>query len=75
MMEAQGNKCAICGRVPDPGKRRFNIDHDHHKMYIRGVLCTRCNKWLWTFVDEDILLSALDYIRRGPGWFEQIKEK
>lgn len=71
MLAAQGNKCAICGRPPYPA-RRFCIDHDHRKMYIRGILCNRCNKWLWTFVTEEILLAALEYIRRGPEWYERI---
>lgn len=75
MLAAQGGVCAICGREPTPGTRRFPIDHDHKQMYIRGVLCTRCNKWLWTFVDGDILEAALRYIDRGPEWFEQIKKE
>lgn len=73
MLAAQGGVCAICGRKPEEGKRRFPIDHDHKQMYIRGVLCTRCNKWVWTFVNEEILLAALEYIRRGPEWYEGIR--
>jgi hypothetical protein len=75
MLEAQGGVCAICGRVPTPGARRFPIDHDHRAMYIRGVLCTRCNKWLWSFVDPDILRSAIAYIERGPSWYDNIKKE
>ena len=75
MLAAQGGVCAICGRVPTPGARRFPIDHDHKEMYIRGVLCTRCNKWLWTFVTIDILRKAIEYLARGPEWFERIKEE
>ena len=76
MLAAQDGKCAICGRKPEPdAKRRFNIDHDHREMYIRGILCTRCNKWLWTFVDEEIIAHTLEYLKRGPAWFEQFKEE
>lgn len=76
MLAAQGGVCAICGRAPDPAaKRRFNIDHDHKQMYIRGILCTRCNKWLWTFVTEDVLVAALEYVRRGPEWYEGIRSR
>lgn len=74
MLEAQGNKCAICGREPYP-QRRMCIDHDHRRMYIRGILCNRCNKWLWTFVTEEILVAALEYIRRGPEWYERINSE
>lgn len=51
------------------------IDHDHRQMYIRGILCNRCNKWLWTFVTEEILVAALEYVRRGPEWYERINSE
>lgn len=72
MLAAQGGKCGICGRPATPGARRFNIDHDHKEMYVRGILCTRCNKWLWTFVDLGILEAATAYIARGPEWYANI---
>lgn len=75
MLAAQGGVCGICGREPTPGARRFAIDHDHAEMYIRGVLCTRCNKWLWVFVTVDILKRAIEYLSRGPQWFEKIKKE
>lgn len=74
MLAAQGDVCGICGREPYP-ERRFCIDHDHRLMYIRGILCNRCNKWLWTFVNEEVLLAALAYIRRGPEWYEDIRKR
>lgn len=74
MLEAQGGVCGICGREPNPN-RRFDIDHDHTDMYIRGLLCWRCNRWLWAFVTLEILKRATAYIKRGPKWFDDIKEK
>lgn len=74
MLEAQGGVCAICKRPP-PATRRHCIDHDHRMMYIRGILCIRCNKWLWPFVTEEILLAALEYIRRGPEWYLDIVDE
>ena len=73
MLEAQDGVCGICGREPYPN-RRFDIDHDHKEMYVRGLLCWRCNRWLWAFVTIDILRSAVKYLSRGPKWFERIKE-
>jgi len=73
MLEAQSGVCAICGREPYP-TRRFDIDHDHTDMYIRGLLCWRCNRWLWAFVTIDILRKATTYLKRGPQWFERIKK-
>src|SRR4051812_5301033 len=70
MLASQGGVCAICKRPPAPGARRFNIDHDHRAMYIRGILCTRCNKWLWAFVTIEILRATIEYLLRGPEWFD-----
>lgn len=72
MLEAQGGVCGICGREPYP-HRRFDIDHDHKDMYVRGLLCWRCNRWLWAFVTIQILKNTIAYIKRGPGWFDEIK--
>ena len=73
MFEAQDGKCAICERGPYED-RRFDIDHNHQEMYIRGLLCIRCNQWLWGFVTIDILKATIKYLLRGPKWFQQIKE-
>lgn len=73
MLEAQDSKCAICGREPYSA-RRFDIDHDHKEMFIRGLLCWRCNQWLWSFVTIEILEAAIEYLKRGPEWFERISE-
>lgn len=71
MLEAQGHKCGICGREPY-ANRKFDIDHDHQEMYIRGLLCIQCNRWLWPFVNIKILRQAIKYLSRGPEWYERI---
>jgi hypothetical protein len=65
MLEAQDGHCAICPRVPSP-KRKLDMDHDHKQMYIRGLLCHRCNRALVVWMDEDWLRTAADYLQRGP---------
>lgn len=43
MMELQGGACAICGRIPKPG-RLLHVDHDHRNSHrVRGLLCAFCN--------------------------------
>ena len=73
MLEAQGGVCALCGREPSE-RRRLDIDHDHKDMYIRGLLCHRCNRWLASWLTVPWLLKASKYIVRGPKWFENIKK-
>jgi hypothetical protein len=64
LFESQDGKCAICGLVPEPGKRRLAVDHDHETQYIRGLLCRHCNVGLGCFKDDIRLLqNAIDYLR------------
>jgi len=68
MVEEQGGRCAICGRVPDG---RLYIDHDHSCCpgenscgeCVRGLLCSPCNLALGHFGDDIARLrSALRYL-------------
>lgn len=75
MLAAQGSKCPICKRPPYD-TRRFDIDHDHATMLIRGLLCVRCNQWLWGFVTIEILEAAIEYLKsqegRSPEWYKEL---
>jgi len=42
------------------------MDHDHHGMYVRGLLCHRCNRALVSWMTSAWLRSAADYIEKGP---------
>lgn len=69
MLQAQGNRCSICGASPDPnGKRaasRLHVDHDHVTGKIRGLLCLSCNLGIGHFRDDiDRLHSAVAYIEK-----------
>lgn len=71
MMEAQGGVCAICGG-PNPDGRRLHVDHDHEccgergrscGKCVRGLLCTRCNQGLGSFMDSpEVLRNAIAYL-------------
>jgi Recombination endonuclease VII len=48
MVEAQGGKCALCGKphmaLSSTGTPRpLHVDHDHATGRIRGLLCGSCN--------------------------------
>lgn len=66
LVALQGSEtCYICGE--GPSGKRLQIDHDHETDEIRGLLCGRCNRMLGQALDsEEILLRALDYLRRRP---------
>lgn len=71
--ERQGWRCDICGRIPEPDKRRrildelpyLQVDHCHSTNTRRGLLCGDCNKGLGMFRDNPALLrAAAAYIER-----------
>lgn len=43
MLAMRGGACWLCGRVPKPGRRPLNVDHDHRTDRVRGLLCYLCN--------------------------------
>lgn len=66
LIQEQNGRCKICG-TSDPGKRGWQIDHDHEccptrkktcGKCIRGILCISCNKGLGDFKDSSNLLKA-----------------
>lgn len=61
----QGGICGICGRFPSPA-RKFDTDHEHKLMYIRGLLCHRCNRAIPAWMTAKWLYDAGDYINKGP---------
>jgi len=43
--EYQGFKCALCGREPKKGQRRYPVDHNHKTGRRRAIVCFYCNKY------------------------------
>lgn len=62
ILAKQGGVCALCGRPPKT--RRLDMDHDHKRMVIRGLLCHRCNRSLPSWIDREWLLRAAEYVDR-----------
>lgn len=68
----QDGKCAICGRLPSE-KRRFDLDHNHRDMFLRGLLCVRCNIGLSDWMTAEWCESAAVYLReRDQHWFTNL---
>lgn len=58
--QSQGSKCAVCGARE---AKKWSLDHDHHTLRVRAVLCNRCNLGLGLFGDSAVRLrAAADYI-------------
>ena len=64
LREEQQGCCAICQRSVI-----LVVDHCHQGLFVRGLLCYRCNTGLGLFKDDPRLLAAaLVYLqdRQGP---------
>lgn len=57
MLKLQDGKCAICKKLP--GKRRFNVDHNHNTNEIRGLLCMHCNLMIGFFEKNRITVKMI----------------
>jgi hypothetical protein len=63
-----GEHCGICGKVPEPGGRRLDRDHEHKGVgAARGLLCFACNRQLRTWATVDWLSAAIAYLKRHEG--------
>lgn len=64
MLQSQGGGCALCNRLPRPGKA-LHVDHDHETGRVRGLLCFTCNNALGDFEDDPARLgAAISYLAR-----------
>lgn len=65
----QGGACYICQRAN--GKtRKLAVDHDHETGYVRGLLCSVCNKMLGHARDNPAMFDiAANYLRNPPAHY------
>jgi hypothetical protein len=64
MLEAQGGCCAICGQKDEWFK--LAVDHCHVGGYVRGLLCSQCNRGLGLFRDDpQRLKAAASYLEKS----------
>jgi hypothetical protein len=63
---AQGGVCAICRRAKGLTKK-LAVDHDHKTGYVRGLLCSPCNKLLGHLRDDPNLAAGIwAYLVKPP---------
>lgn len=65
LLQAQGNKCAICYKllVVNGNLSYACIDHDHLTGEIRGILCIACNTGIGHLKDNPVLcVNAANYL-------------
>src|ERR1019366_1975396 len=77
MLAIQSGVCAICKFGPTTGDKRMCVDHIHvdgwedmppeeRRLYVRGLLCERCNPGLGYFRDRiEFLKKSIEYLY-GP---------
>ena len=58
-----GGHCPICGRRV----RRWNVDHDHKTLQVRGVTCGTCNQRVLTAISTPLqAFRLLEYLSMPP---------
>jgi hypothetical protein len=68
LYEAQGGVCYICQRAKGITKK-LAVDHDHATGYVRGLLCTTCNKFIGHLRDDpDAGWRVGDYLFDPPAF-------
>lgn len=63
-LRKQKGHCALCPQIPV--KRRLDLDHDHDKMVMRGLLCHKCNRALPNWITPEWLRAAANYLENPP---------
>lgn len=63
---AQGGLCYLCSDVSYQNGQpmRLCMDHNHETGEPRGLLCQRCNQFLWFYEDPNMAKSAENYLGR-----------
>lgn len=65
---AQGGVCYICQRAKGISKK-LAVDHDHQSGFVRGLLCTTCNKILGHLRDDDYAAARIvSYLVAPPAF-------
>jgi hypothetical protein len=69
LLEAQQNRCAICGKLHEEAERKRLVpDHDHQTKVVRGLLCSTCNTGIGMLQDSPaVVLAAAAYLEKHHG--------
>lgn len=65
LLAVGGSGCWACGKIPEPGKPRLHVDHNHRNKNVRALLCWHCNKTLKAYVTVDMLEGLIMVLTEG----------
>lgn len=66
MLDAQGHKCALCGKGNYTEGKVLAVDHCHKTGDVRGLLCGPCNQAIGMLQDSPaLILKAAKYVLDG----------
>ena len=71
LLAYQEGKCFICRRATGRSKR-LAVDHDHESGWVRGLLCSPCNRVIGHFRDDDMAFQRGGFYLRQPPAFRVI---
>lgn len=71
LYEAQGGVCYICQRASGKTKH-LSVDHNHATGFVRGLLCSTCNKILGHLRDDAAAAYRIYRYLREPPAFDAI---
>lgn len=76
LLEKQGGGCAICGKTKEQEGKHLAVDHDHHTLKIRGILCSYDNKYVvGRHRDANLLRRVADYLETESGFIAPSNKK
>jgi len=62
IFEAQGGRCAICGKPEYAFSKRLAVDHRHSDGRVRGLLCFHDNKFKVGRFELHTILPVVEYL-------------
>jgi hypothetical protein len=69
ILASQDGCCYICRRATGLRGKRLSVDHDHSSGFVRGLLCSPCNRLLGHIRDDlDTAARIRSYLERPPAF-------
>lgn len=66
LLLSQGNKCPICSRQYEEGKR-WSVDHSHVEPYeVRAITCYTCNRYVISSLTIETAWRVYQYLTDPP---------
>lgn len=65
LLHFQDSQCALCFKdLSNLPFTKMNIDHDHYRGHVRGILCKACNTGIGSFHEDEVKFNAaIEYLQ------------